>query len=172
MNFELNKTIEVLERAPKAINALLNGLSDDWIYANEGSDTWSPFDVVGHLIHGEKTDWLVRCKIILRNDTDSKFVEFDRFAQFENSKGKSIQELLSEFQQLRTHNIDALISLNISNEQLDWEGIHPEFGAVSLRQLLSTWTVHDLGHIAQISRVMAKQYKREVGPWLEGRSRN
>jgi DinB superfamily len=167
MEFELNKAIEILKRTPKSLKALLNDLPNDWIYENEGINTWSAFDIVGHLIHGEKTDWIVRCNIILRDNSNKKFAEFDRFAQFENSKNKSLSELLNEFEQLRTKNINELISLNISNKELELEGIHPEFGTISLRQLISTWVVHDLGHISQISRVMAKQYKDEVGPWIE-----
>lgn len=166
MEFELNKAIEILKRTPKSLKVLLNDLSNDWVYENEGINTWNPFDIVGHLIHGEKTDWIVRCNIILRNNSNNKFAEFDRFAQFENSKGKSLTELLNEFEQLRTKNIKELNSLNISNKELNLKGIHPEFGTINLRQLISTWVVHDLGHISQISRVMAKQYKDEVGPWI------
>jgi hypothetical protein len=166
MTFELDKAIEVLERTPKLLKIFLTDLSDNWIYDNEGVNTWSPFDIVGHLIHGEKTDWMVRCRIILRNDTNHKFEEFDRFAQFENSKKKSMTELLNEFEQLRTKNIKELNFLKISNKELDLKGIHPEFRIINLRQLISTWVVHDLGHIAQITRVMAKQYKDDVGPWI------
>ena len=135
--------------------------------ANEGENTWSPYDVVGHLIHGENTDWLPRTKIILQQGADTAFVPYDRFAQFENSKGKSLQELLSEFKILRKANIDELKYLNIGSEELKLTGIHPEFGGVTLKQLLSAWVVHDLGHIVQISRVMAKQYKEETGPWTK-----
>lgn len=167
MEFNLNKSIEILERTPQVLEALLTGLSDEWILNNEGDDSWNPFDVIGHLIHGEKTDWLVRTNLILSDKTDKTFAPFDRFAQFENSKGKSISELLKEFQDLRKQNLVALKSKNITTEDLWKTGIHPTFGAVTLEQLLACWVAHDLGHIAQISRVMAKQYKDEVGPWRE-----
>ena len=165
MQFELTKAISILERTPAILHAYLDGLSTDWTHQNEGGDTWSAYDVVGHFIHGEITDWIPRTKIILANNSDKRFVEFDRFAQFENSKGKTLAELLEEFENLRNENIRQLKSLAISDHQLDLTGTHPEFGAVSLRQLLSAWVVHDLGHIAQISRVMAKQYKQATGPW-------
>lgn len=167
MQFELNKAISILERTPAILTAYLGELSPDWTHQNEGGETWSAYDIVGHLIHGEITDWIPRTKVILSNNTDKRFVEFDRFAQFKNSKGKSLQQLLSEFTELRKENIRQLKSFDISNKQLELEGIHPEFGKVNLQQLLSTWTVHDLGHIAQISRVMAKQYKKAAGPWLK-----
>lgn len=167
MQFELNKAISILERTPAILTAYLGELSPDWTHQNEGSETWSAYDIIGHLIHGETTDWIPRTKVILSNNTDKRFVEFDRFAQFKNSKGKSLQQLLSEFTELRKENIRQLKSFDISSKQLELEGIHPEFGKVSLQQLLSTWTVHDLGHIAQISRIMAKQYKKATGPWLK-----
>ncbi len=142
-------------------------MSDDWTSQNEGEATWSAYDVVGHLIHGEKTDWLPRTKIILRQGGSTRFVPFDRFAQFENSKGKSLDQLLSEFKTLRKSNIADLKSLNIEDKDLELTGIHPEFGKVTLRQLLATWVTHDLGHIVQVSRVMAKLYKTEAGPWVK-----
>lgn len=167
MEFNLNKSIEILERTPQVLEVLLNGLSDDWLQNNEGEETWSPFDVIGHLIHGEKTDWIVRAEIILSNKPDKTFDLFDRFAQFEESKGKTISQLLTEFQDLRSQNLAILKSKNITSEDLSKTGIHQAFGAVTLEQLLATWVAHDLGHIAQIARVMAKQYKNEVGPWRE-----
>jgi hypothetical protein len=165
MAFELKKSIEILSRTPSVLSALLDGLSDAWLRNNEGENTWSPFDVVGHLIHGEKTDWIPRLQIILSNQSNTPFESFDRFAQFENSKGKSIQELLSEFSALRKGNILLLESKQLSETMLSRQGVHPSFGAVTLRQLLATWTAHDLSHIAQITRVMAKQYTSAVGPW-------
>ena len=165
MEFNLEKSIEILERTPQTILTLLSGLSEDWIHKNEGPDTWSPYDITGHLIYGEKTDWIPRVKIILGHSEIKSFKPFNRFAQFTESKGKSISELLSEFKTLRFENIQTLKSLNIDQNKLKLKGIHPEFGEVTLQQLLSTWVVHDLGHIAQISRVMAKQYKAEAGPW-------
>lgn len=167
MTFNLNKSIEILERTPNVLTTLLNGLSDEWILTNEGQETWSAYDVIGHLIHGEKTDWLVRANLILSDNENKTFAPFDRFAQFEESKGKSISELLKEFRELREINLSELKSKNISAGSLKKTGIHPTFGSVTLEQLLSTWVAHDLGHIAQIARVMAKQYKDEVGPWRE-----
>ena len=165
--FDLHKSIEVLERTPAAIEDLLAGLSDEWLHHNEGPDTFSPYDVVGHLLHGEMYDWIGRTRIILDDAGDKKFRPFDRFAMYEASKGKSIQDLLNEFKRLRKENLVTFRSLNITEEMLDKKGIHPAFGEVTLRNLLSTWVAHDLGHIGQIVRVMAKQYKQEVGPWLE-----
>lgn len=165
MEFNLERSIEILECTPQTIQTLLSGLSEDWILKNEGPDTWSPYDITGHLIYGEKTDWIPRAKIILGHSEDKSFKPFNRFAQFTESKGKSISELLHEFKTLRFKNIQILKGLNIDEHKLKLTGVHPEFGEVTLKQLLSTWVVHDLGHIAQISRVMAKQYKIETGPW-------
>jgi hypothetical protein len=167
MKFEVSKAIEILQQTPLAIEALLHGLSDEWISANEGKETWSPYDVVGHLIHGEKTDWIPRMKIILSKNGDKKFEPFDRFAQFKQSHGKSLQQLIDEFKRLREENIIALKAANLNEEDLSKTGIHPHFGSVTLRQHLSSWVVHDLAHISQIARVMAKQYHNEVGPWKE-----
>ena len=167
MNFDLKKAIEILERTPSVLESLLGNLSDDWTSRNEGENTWSPYDVVGHLIHGENTDWLPRTKIILSRGTNTDFEPYDRFAQFENSKGKSLRQLLSTFKKLRKANMDELKFMNFEENELELTGIHPEFGAVTLRQLLAAWVVHDLGHIVQISRVMAKQYKEEAGPWVK-----
>ncbi len=167
MNFDLDHAIEILERTPFVIESLLNGLSDDWTKNNEGPDTWSPYDVVGHLIHGERTDWIARLEIILSNGSVKKFESFDRFAQFNESKGKSLDDLLQEFKALRNRNIALLKSKRITSSDFTKTGIHPKFGEVTLAQLLSTWVAHDLDHIFQIVRVMAKQYKTEVGPWVE-----
>ena len=167
MEFNLEKSIEILERTPFVFESLLGGLSDDWTLQNEAENTWSPFDVIGHLIHGEKTDWVPRAKIILAQGENTNFVPYDRFAQFENSKGKSLQDLLTEFKKLRAININTLKSLQLKAEHLALTGIHPEFGTVTLRQLISAWVVHDLGHIVQVSRVMAKLYKEEAGPWVK-----
>lgn len=165
MKFELQKAILILERTPNILKAYLQDLPPEWTHQNEGDNTWSPYDVVGHLIHGEKTDWVVRAGIILNDGPNKAFEPFDRFAQFENSKGKSLNQLLSEFEQLRAENIKKLKSMNISAADLSLEGMHPGLGRVTLKQLLATWVSHDLGHIAQISRVMAKLYKAEVGSW-------
>jgi DinB family protein len=165
MDFQLTSAIAILERTPQALALLLNGLSDAWIQNNEGEETWSPFDIIGHLVHTEKTDWIVRTELILSNEANNTFDPVDRFAQFEESKGKTIRQLLDELQNLRATNLAALRSRNLKPEDLKKTGIHPVFGEVTLAQLLSTWVAHDLGHIAQISRVMAKQYKDQVGPW-------
>ena len=167
MKFNINQAIQVLEKTPKTLGYMLNGLDKEWTHNNEGDKTWSPFDVVGHLIHGEKTDWIIRTKIILNNSQNKTFESFDRFAQFKDSEGKSLDELLKEFTNLRANNLIELKVLNIKDQDLLKTGKHPELGTVTLSQLLSTWVTHDLGHIAQISRVMAKQYKDEVGPWNE-----
>jgi len=167
MQFSLTKSIEILERTPRVLEAMLTDLSQGWIINNEGPETWSPYDVLGHLIHGEKTDWVPRMEIILSQKGDCAFVPFDRFAQFEESKGKTMNQLLDEFKTLRKINVEKLRSKNLSEIDLTLEGKHPAFGAVTLHQLLSTWVVHDLNHISQIARVMAKQYTTDVGPWYE-----
>lgn len=167
MNFSLSKSIEILERTPEVLIVMLNGLSGEWTENNEGSDSWNVYDIVGHLIHGELTDWIPRMEIILSNNLIKTFSPFDRFAQFENSKGKNLNQLLVEFKELRLENIKTIKSKQLSYQDLKLKGIHPAFGEVNLSQLIATWTVHDLNHIAQISRVMAKQYTIEVGPWIE-----
>jgi hypothetical protein len=166
MQFDLNKTMEILERTPIVLTELLGGISEDWVMNNEGEETWSPYDIVGHLVHGEHTDWMGRLDIIL-NKEDKHFIPFDRTAMFKESEGKTLQQLLNEFAELRKNNLEKLKSLALTEKDLDKKGIHPAFGEVTLRQLLSTWTIHDLTHIAQITRVMAKQYKEAIGPWME-----
>jgi hypothetical protein len=165
MNFSLERSIEILERTPAVLNVLLQGISAEWTSNNEGQDTWSVYDIIGHFIHGEETDWMPRAEIILSENEDKAFVPFDRFAQFENSKGKTLQQLLAEFAMLRKKGIEQLLSKNITAEDLEKKGIHPAFGEVTLSQLLAAWVAHDLNHIAQIARVMAKQYKEATGPW-------
>ena len=165
MQFSLETALPILERTPSVLNELLCGLGDEWTTPNEGPETWSPFDVVGHLIHGERTDWIFRARIILDHGETRPFNSFDRFAQFEESRGKSMKTLLDEFAALRDQNLMALQDMNLSREDFDRRGVHPELGVVNLGQLLATWVVHDLEHIAQISRVMAKQYDGEVGAW-------
>jgi len=167
MNFNLNESIEILSRTPEVLRKLLFGLPDGWTTTNEGGDSWSPFDILGHFIHGEETDWIPRTKIILNAGDDKKFVPFDMAAHFEKSKGKTLSNLLDEFARLREKNIAELKSFGITEDKLKLEGIHPEFGKVTLKQMLATWVIHDLAHIAQISRVMAKQYKTEMGPWVK-----
>ncbi|RPI15293.1 MAG: DinB family protein [Ignavibacteriae bacterium] len=167
MKFNLTYTIQILNNTPQVIRNLLSDLPDELVHSNEGGDSWSPYDIVGHLVHGERTDWFPRTEIILSNKENKKFIPYDRFAQFEESKGKSLEDLLNEFSELRIENIHKLKNMDIDEEKLNMEGIHPEFGNVTLRELLSTWAAHDLTHIAQISRVLAKQYKEEIGPWIK-----
>lgn len=167
MRFDLHKSYEILERTPAVLRVLLNDLDDDWVMSNEGPETFSPYDVIGHLIHGEKTDWATRAKIILESGLSKPFTPWDRFAQYEESKGKTLAELLDEFRRIRNDNMLWLRSLDLAPSDLDKEGMHPVLGKVTLQHLLSTWVVHDLTHIAQITRVMAKQYKEEMGPWPE-----
>jgi uncharacterized damage-inducible protein DinB len=167
MIFNLNNSIEILERTPQILEIQLKGLSEVWTHSNEGEETWSVFDVVGHLIHGEKTDWIPRLETILSNDTNKTFAPFDRFAMFAESKEKTLHQLLEEFKTIRRHNLTVLKSKNITENDYSKKGIHPVFGEVTLSQLLSCWVAHDLNHLAQINRVMAKQYKDEVGPWIE-----
>lgn len=167
MNYTKEQAIEILERTPGVLSALLTSISSEWIMSNEGPETFSPYDVVGHLIHGEKTDWVVRAKLILEHGTAKPFAPYDRFAQYEESKGKTIQQLLKEFAEVRAENINWLKELSLTEEDLERKGKHPVLGEVTLRNLLSTWVVHDLTHVAQVTRVMAKQYKEEMGPWPE-----
>jgi len=165
MNFDLAIGVGVLDRTPATLRTLLDGLAPEWIEANEGAETWSPYVIVGHLVHGEKDDWIPRAKLILAQGPQRRFTPYDRFAQFEESKGKSLRELLDEFATLRRENLATLAGWHLGESELALEGEHPEFGLVTLRQLLATWVVHDLGHIAQVARVMAKQYKSAIGPW-------
>ena len=165
MPFDLEDGIAVLVRTPATFRALLAGLSDRWITGNEGPNTFSPFDNVGHLLHGEITDWIPRARIILAQGTDRRFTPFDRFAQVLGSQGRSMDSLLDEFALLRAANIETLRAWNLSGRELALEGEHPALGTVTLRQLLATWVAHDLGHIAQTARVMAKRHREAVGPW-------
>jgi hypothetical protein len=165
MEFNLKKGVSILERTPAVLRAMLADLPTDWVDANEGPDTWSPYAIVGHLIHGERADWIQRAEIILAQGSNRRFEAFDRFAQFRESEGKTLSDLLDEFMQLRDGNLALLVGWKLTEAQLTLEGEHPAFGTVTLRQLLSTWVAHDLGHIAQTARVMAKQYRDAVGPW-------
>jgi len=163
--FVMDEATAILARTPGILDAMLRGLGDGWIAANEGNNTWSPFDVVGHLIHGERPDWMPRVRIILEHGEDRAFDTFDRFAQFTASEGRTLASLLDEFATLRRDNLRDLASLRLTDADLDRRGRHPVFGIVTLRQLLATWMAHDLDHVAQISRVLARQYSSEVGPW-------
>jgi hypothetical protein len=163
--FDLASAREVLARTPATLSALLSGLSQGWITQTEGEGTWSPYDVIGHLIHGELTDWIPRARLILEKGTTQAFTPFDRAAMFEASRGKSLAELLERFAALRQETLLALDGLHLGEDQLDLQGLHPELGVVTLRQLLSTWVAHDLDHVVQIARVMARRYAGAVGPW-------
>ncbi len=162
--FNLEDALAILARTPTALSALLMGLPDTWVEATEGDGTWSPYDVIGHLIHGERTDWIPRARHILAGET-RPFQTFDRTAQFTESQGKSLAELLKTFADLRQENIRALTEMNLTKADLGRRGLHPELGEVTLGQLLATWVVHDLDHVSQIARTMAKVYKGAVGPW-------
>jgi hypothetical protein len=166
MNFDNDLSIDVLARTPPTVQALLGGLTDPWIRATEGPDTFSPFDVVGHLIDGEETDWLPRARIILARGSSVRFEPYDRFRHRARNADRSLQSLLDEFRRLRSENLAVLRSWQLTPADLDLPGEHPSLGPVTLRQLLAAWVVHDLGHIAQAVRVMSKQYYDEVGPWV------
>jgi hypothetical protein len=166
MDFRLADATPILERTPATLRSLLAGLPAAWTAPNEGPDTWSPFDIVGHLIHGERTDWIPRARIILEQ-ADRPFDRFDRFAQFRESEGKTLAQLLDEFEAARRESLDTLRGWKLGDRELALEGQHPELGRVTLRQLLATWVAHDLGHIHQMTRVMAKQYREAIGPWRE-----
>lgn len=165
MEFALNDGLAVLRRTPGALRALLDGLPVAWTEATEGPDTWSPYVVIGHLIHGERTDWIPRARIILAQGETRRFEPYDRFAQFRESGGKTMTTLLDEFAALRAANLATLEDMRLTEAQLRLEGEHPAFGPVTLRQLLATWVAHDLSHLTQVSRVMARQYREAVGPW-------
>ena len=161
----LEEAVTILARTPSTLDALLRGLPESWTNAHEGDETWSPFDVVGHLIHGEKVDWVPRAKIILAHGDARPFDKFDRLAQTIASAGRTLPDLLDEFARRRQANLRELVALNLTTSDLDRGGRHPELGPVTLRQLLATWVAHDLDHVVQISRVLARQYSEEVGPW-------
>jgi hypothetical protein len=165
MSFDVERSVEVLQRTPQVLRALLAGVSDFWSSNNYGPKTFSPFDVVGHLIHAEKTNWMVRARLILEPGGPKPFPPFDRYAMYETSKGKSMQHLLDEFAAIRAKNIEDLRTLNLTPEMLSRRGVHPEFGEVTLSQLIATWTVHDLNHLHQIAKSMAFQYRDAVGQW-------
>jgi len=167
MQHNLQDTISLLARTPAALNALLRDLSETWTLRNEGGETWSAFDIVGHLIHGERTDWMPRARMILQFGEARTFEPFDRWGQERESKGKSLAQLLDEFGRLRSENLNELRGLNLRPQDLEKRGRHPALGVVTLSQLLATWAAHDLTHLHQISRVMAHQYREAVGPWTK-----
>jgi hypothetical protein len=164
MELRLEEAMQVLARTPWVLTALLDGLDGVWIDGDEGPETFSPFEVVGHLLHGERTDWMPRIRIILAGE-EGTFEPFDRFAHRERSRGRSLADLLTELSEARQENLRQLESMNLSASDLDRRGTHPALGKVTLGQFLAAWVVHDLGHLAQVARVMAKQYAGEVGPW-------
>ncbi len=165
--FSLADALPMLRGTPGVLKAWLSDLPETWTIANEGPDTWSPFDVVGHLIHGERTDWIPRLELLLAHGESRPFTPFDRFAQFQDSRGKSLRELLDIFAGLRQKNIVRLESLHLQPADFERRGRHPELGPVNLGQLLATWVAHDLNHLGQMARVMARQYTEAVGPWRE-----
>lgn len=167
MAFDLERSMQMLERTPVVLRTWLSGLDEEWTRRNEGGETWSPYDVLGHLIHGEHSDWMPRLRIILGDGPNKTFAPFDRFAQFRESEGKSLAQLLDELAAARADSLRDLRALALTDADLERTGIHPKFGTVTARQLLATWVAHDLDHLVQISRVMAYQLHDDVGPWIE-----
>jgi hypothetical protein len=165
MKFSLDLAIPILERTPAVLRAMLAGLPDEWVRATDGPETWSAFDVVGHLIHGEKADWIPRARHILEKGESEPFAPFDRVAMFEASRGRTVEALLEEFAALRAGNIAALRKLALTADDLARRGIHPELGTVTLEQHLATWPAHDMGHIRQIAQTLGRQYRDAIGPW-------
>jgi len=166
MNFHIHQAIEILSRTPSVLRSMLDGLSDPWVHNNYGDKTFSPFDVVGHLILGERTDWMERVQMILDHGESKSFVPFERYKMYEENKGEALVELLNTFEALRKENIVKLKSFELTPDQLALLGAHPDLGQVTLEQLLATWVAHDLNHIHQIAKCMAWQYKNTIGPWL------
>jgi uncharacterized damage-inducible protein DinB len=166
VDFSLDDALPILRRTPAVLRAWLGELPESWATSNEGRDTWSPYDIVGHLIHGERTDWMPRAELLLAHGESRPFTPFDRFAQIRDSRGKSLSQLLDTFAELRAQNLARLESLRLTPADLERRGRHPELGPVTLGQLLATWVAHDLNHLGQIARVMGRQYTAAVGPWL------
>lgn len=166
MEYKVEQAVEILRNTPTVLRTMLHDVSDVWAYSNYGPATWSPFDIVGHLIHGERTDWVPRAKIILEHGEATPFEPFDRYAQLETNKGKTIGDLLDEFESVRAENIETLFAMRLTDDQLARRGTHPALGSATLRELLAMWAVHDLNHIAQMAKAMAFQYRDQVGPWL------
>lgn len=165
MNFDPANSIAILERTPAVLRTLLEGLPEEWTHGNEGPETWSPFDVLGHIVDGEETDWMGRTRVILAQGATRRFEPFDRFRHLHTANETTLADRLARFAELRARNLKELKQITLDRTTLQLTGEHPEFGTVTLEQLLSTWVAHDLGHIAQVARVMAKQYKEAVGPW-------
>lgn len=167
MHFVLDEAIPLLSRTPAALRSLLGDLPEVWTASRGDRTDWRPFDIVGHLIHGEKTDWIPRATVILEHGTSLPFEPFDREAMFDQGIERPLSALLDEFERLRNKNLATLRSWSLTEHDLTKTGVHPDFGVVTLSQLLATWTVHDLNHIFQITRVMSREYRSEVGPWIE-----
>lgn len=165
MKFDLERSIEVLAATPGTVGALLRNLSDEWTASKGDRENWEPYDIIGHYIYAEEADWIPRAKVILAQADSRSFTPFDRHGHFERSNGQTLSELLDEFARVRSENIEILRSWELVGEELELKGVHPEFGEVSLGELIATWVVHDLTHIRQIATVMAKRYNEEVGPW-------
>ena len=165
MDFQLDHAIQVLERTPATLRTMLDGIAEPWIRGTEGPETFSPFDNIGHLIDGEETDWMVRARLILAHGKNVLFEPYDRFRHYKRNSGRTLASLLTEFADLRARNLKELRGWKLTDTQLELPGEHPSLGPVTLRQLLAAWVVHDLGHVAQLARVMAKQYGDQVGPW-------
>lgn len=165
MDFKLEEAIPVLERTPAVLSALLNNLPSSWVRAREGPDAWSPSQIIGHLINGERTDWIPRARIILKQESYRRFEPFDRLAELDSDR--PLHDRLEEFEHLRAGNVATLRGWNLKDKDLDLTGEHPGLGTVTMRQLLATWVVHDVSHIAQITRTMAREYTAAVGPWTE-----
>ena len=165
MEFSLDLAIDVLRRSPGTLRALLEDIAEPWAHGTEGPETFSPFDNIGHLIDGEETDWMPRARLILARGSSLRFEPYDRFRHRGRNVGRTLEALLNEFQRLRADNLDLLVSWHLTALELDLPGEHPTLGRVTLRQLLAAWLVHDLGHIAQVARVLAKQYTHDAGPW-------
>ena len=167
MKFDLERSIEVLAATPGTVRALLADLSEEWTASKGDRDNWEPYDIIGHYIYAEEADWIPRAKVILAQADDRTFPPFDRYGQFERSDEESLADRLDEFARIRNENIEILRSWELVDEELELKGVHPEFGEVSLRQLIATWVVHDLTHIRQIVTVLAKRYDEAVGPWKD-----
>jgi len=167
MQFKLAEATQILERTPATLTAMVGGMPEAWLKTTEGAGTWSAYDVVGHLIHGELTDWMPRARMILEHGEARPFEPFDRIAMFRDDQSRPISALLDQFAFLRAENLTTLHNLQLSDQDLSRRGTHPELGPVTLKQLMSTWVAHDMSHVAQIARVTAKQYCHEVGPWKQ-----
>jgi hypothetical protein len=166
MQFTITNATDRLKRTPALLHHLLHDTEQEWMYSREGENTWCTYDVLGHLVHAENNGWIQRAEVILSDNKDKTFKPFDRFAHMNAPEIKTVMQLLSEFQYLREQNIHRLHEMNLTKTDLDKNGIHPSLGSVTLRQLLSTWVTHDLAHLSQINRIMARQFKEEVGPWI------